>query len=129
MSIVERIDLDNIINTSNTKSYLTISERNVPRGANNFFKKIINKPFNINGKVFKKSCVNDIKDILEDKISIIVKNSFHYNLWINDMAKMSTIFCDIMGTNDISFSLGTSRGCSRYHSSRLQFAQYPGLAP
>jgi len=39
MSIVERIDLDNIINTSNTKSYLTISERNVPRGANNFFKK------------------------------------------------------------------------------------------
>ncbi len=115
MSIVERIDLDNIINTSNTKSYLTISERNVPRGANNFFKKIINKPFNINGKVFKKSCVNDIKDILEDKISIIVKNSFHYNLWINDMAKMSTIFCDIMGTNDISFSLGTSRGCSRYH--------------
>ena len=115
MSIVERIDLDNIINTSNTKSYLTISERNVPRGANNFFKKIINKPFNINGKVFKKSCVNDIKDILEDKISIIVKNSFHYNLWINDMARMSTIFCDIMGTNDISFSLGTSRGCSRYH--------------
>tara|TARA_B100000683_G_scaffold271955_1_gene314144 strand:+ start:3058 stop:3702 length:645 start_codon:yes stop_codon:yes gene_type:complete len=115
MSIVERIDLDNIINTSNTKSYLTISERNVPRGANNFFKKIINKPFNINGKVFKNSCVNDIKDILEDKISIIVKNSFHYNLWINDMAKMSTIFCDIMGTNDISFSLGTSRGCSRYH--------------
>ena len=88
MSIVEKIDLDNIINTSKTKSYLTISERNVPRGVNNFFKKIINKPFNINGKVFKKSCVNDIKDILEDKISITVKNSFHYNLWINDMASV-----------------------------------------
>ena len=115
MSFVERIDLDNILNTSKTKSYLTISERNAPMGFNDFFKKIIYKPFNINGNVFKKSSVNDIKDILEEKISVSAKNSIHYNYWINDMAKMSSIFCDIMGSIDISFSLGTSRGCSRYH--------------
>ena len=115
MSFVERIDLDNILNTSKTKSYLTISERNSPIGFNDFFKKIIYKPFNINGKVFKKSSVNDIKDILKEKISVSAKNSIHYNYWINDMAKMSSIFCDIMGSIDISFSLGTSRGCSRYH--------------
>ena len=115
MSFVERIDLDNILNTSKTKSYLTISERNSPIGFNDFFKKIIYKPFNINGNVFKKSSVNDIKDILEEKISVSAKNSIHYNYWINDMAKMSSIFCDIMGSIDISFSLGTSRGCSRYH--------------
>ena len=59
--------------------------------------------------------MNDIKDILEEKISVSAKNSIHYNYWINDMAKMSSIFCDIMGSIDISFSLGTSRGCSRYH--------------
>ena len=115
MSFVEKIDLDNILNTSKTKSYLTISERNAPIEFDDFFKKIINKPFNINGKVFKKNSVNDIKDILEDKISNEIKNSIHYNYWINDMAQMSSIFCDIMGSNDISFSLGTSRGCSRYH--------------
>ena len=115
MTFVEKIDLDNILNTSKTKSYLTISERNAPMGFNDFFKKIINKPFNINGNVFKKSSVNDIKDILEEKISVSAKNSIHYNYWINDMAKMSSIFCDIMGSIDISFSLGTSRGCSRYH--------------
>ena len=115
MTFVEKIDLDNILNTSKTKSYLTISERNSPIGFNDFFKKIIYKPFNINGKVFKKSSVNDIKDILEEKISVSAKNSIHYNYWINDMAKMSSIFCDIMGSIDISFSLGTSRGCSRYH--------------
>tara|TARA_Y100000739_G_scaffold219827_1_gene218626 strand:- start:290 stop:934 length:645 start_codon:yes stop_codon:yes gene_type:complete len=115
MTFVEKIDLDNILNTSKTKSYLTISERNAPMGFNDFFKKIIYKPFNINGKVFKKSSVNDIKDILEEKISVSAKNSIHYNYWINDMAKMSSIFCDIMGSIDISFSLGTSRGCSRYH--------------
>ena len=115
MSFVEKIDLDNILNTSKTKSYLTISERNAPMGFNDFFKKIIYKPFNINGNVFKKSSVNDIKDILEEKISVSAKNSIHYNYWINDMAKMSSIFCDIMGSIDISFSLGTSRGCSRYH--------------
>ena len=115
MSFVEKIDLDNILTTSKTKSYLTISERNAPKGSNDFFKKIINKPFNINGNVFKKSSVNDIKDILDEKISFSLKNSIHYNHWINDMAKMSSIFCDIMGSIDISFSLGTSRGCSRYH--------------
>ena len=115
MTFVEKIDLDNILNTSKTKSYLTISERNSPIGFNDFFKKIIYKPFNINGNVFKKSSVNDIKDILEEKISVSAKNSIHYNYWINDMAKMSSIFCDIMGSIDISFSLGTSRGCSRYH--------------
>ena len=115
MSFVEKIDLDNILNTSKTKSYLTISERNSPIGFNDFFKKIIYRPFNINGNVFKKSSVNDIKDILKEKISVSAKNSIHYNYWINDMAKMSSIFCDIMGSIDISFSLGTSRGCSRYH--------------
>jgi len=115
MSFVEKIDLDNILNTSKTKSYLTISERNAPMGFNDFFKTIINKPFNINGNVFKKSSVNDIKDILEEKISVSAKNSIHYNYWINDMAKMSSIFCDIMGSINISFSLGTTRGCSRYH--------------
>lgn len=115
MSFVEKIDLDNILNTSKTKSYLTISERNAPTGFDDFFKKVINKPFIINGNVFKKSSVNDIKDILEEKISVSLKNSIHYNYWVKDMAKMSSIFCDIMGTIDISFSLGTSRGCSRYH--------------
>ena len=36
MSFVEKIDLNNIINTSKTKSYLTISERNAPKRSNNF---------------------------------------------------------------------------------------------
>ena len=79
MSFVERIDLDNILNTSKTKSYLTISERNAPMEFNDFFKTIINKPFNINGNVFKKSSVNDIKDILEEKINlkkVIYRNEY-----------------------------------------------------
>ena len=38
MSFVEKIDLDNIINTSKTKSYLTISESNATKRSNNFFK-------------------------------------------------------------------------------------------
>ena len=31
------------------------------------------------------------------------------------MAKMCNIFCTILESNSISFFLGTSRGCSRYH--------------
>ena len=39
MSFVEKIDLDNILNTSKTKSYLTISERNAPIEFDDFLKK------------------------------------------------------------------------------------------
>ena len=31
------------------------------------------------------------------------------------MSNLCNIFCDVMGTNAISFSLGTHRGCKRYH--------------
>ena len=31
------------------------------------------------------------------------------------MSNVCNIFCDIMESNTISFSLGTSRGCTRYH--------------
>ena len=38
MSFVEKIDLNNILNTSKTKSYLTISERNAPKSLMIFLK-------------------------------------------------------------------------------------------
>ena len=63
MSFVEKIDLENILNISKSKPYLAISERKAPKWSNDFLKNIINKPFNIHEKIYKKSCVNDIKNI------------------------------------------------------------------
>ncbi len=115
MSFVEKINLDNLPNFSKTKSYLTIVERKAPRKSNIFFKKLILDPFSVSGQVFKKSSSDDIQNILDEKISTKFKNNIFYSHWVKDMGKICAIFCDIMESNAISFSLGTSRVCSRYH--------------
>ena len=115
MYFVEKINLSNLPNFSKNKSYLAIVKRKVPNGSNIFFKKLILEPFSISGQVFKKSSLNDIQNILDEKISTELKDDIFYSHWVKDMRKISTIFCDIMGSESISFSLGTSRSCTRYH--------------
>lgn len=115
MSFVEKINLSNLPNFSKNKSYLAIVKRKVPNGSNIFFKKLILEPFSISGQVFKKSSLNDIQNILDEKISTKLKDNIFYSHWVKDMRKICTIFCDIMGSESISFSLGTSRSCTRYH--------------
>ena len=115
MSFFQNIDLDNPSNFSAAKSYLTIAEREKPKESDIFFKNLIREPFSASGKVFKQSSVNDIRDILEKNICTNSLDNNFYNYWLNDMAKMCNIFCTILDSNSISFFLGTSRGCSRYH--------------
>ena len=115
MSFIQKMDLDNLSNFSATKSYLAIAEREEPKESNIFFKKLTRKTFSISGQVFKQSSINDIKAILEKNISINSLDNIFYNYWLNDMAKMCNIFCNILESSSISFFLGTSRGCSRYH--------------
>jgi len=115
MSFFQNIDLDNPSNFSVAKSHLTVAEREKPKESDIFFKNLIRKPFSASGKVFKQSSVNDIRAILEKNICTNSLDNDFYNYWLNDMAKMCNIFCTILESNSISFFLGTSRGCSRYH--------------
>ncbi len=66
-------------------------------------------------QVCKKSSLSDIQNILDEKISCSIINNIFYTNWLKDMSNVCNIFCDIMESNTISFSLGTSRGCTRYH--------------
>ena len=115
MSFVEKIDLANLPSFSKNKSYLAIVERKALKGSNIFFKKLILEPFSASGQLSKKSSLSDIQNILDKKVSCSLKNNIFYTNWVKDMSKVCNIFCDIMESNTISFSLGTSRGCTRYH--------------
>ena len=115
MSFVERIDLANLPSISKNKSYLTIVERKELKGSNIFFKKLVLEPFSISGQVCIKSSLSDTQNILDEKISCSIINNIFYTNWLKDMSNVCNIFCDIMESNTISFSLGTSRGCTRYH--------------
>ena len=115
MSYVEKIDLANLHNFSKNRSHLAIVERKALKGSNIFFKKLILEPFSASGQLSKKSSLSDIQNILDKKVSYSLKNNIFYTNWVKDMSKVCNIFCDIMKSNTISFSLGTSRGCTRYH--------------
>ena len=115
MSYVEKIDLNNLINFSKTNSYLSIVEREIPRLSNSFFENLITEPLNISGQIFKNKSLKSIKHILNKNIPDNYKKHSFYNHWVKDMSNISNIFCNIIDSDSISFSLGSSRGCRRYH--------------
>ena len=67
------------------------------------------------GKVFKDASAENIQKILENNISDDLMADPFYMRWILDMAKVCKIFCDTLDSEAVGFSLGTERGCSRYH--------------
>ena len=105
MSLIEKFDLDSIPKFSNNKAYLSIIERKAPLESDAFFKKLLQIPFSINGEVYKKSSVKDVQSMIDEFVCREVKNNLFYNYWIKDMANISKVFCQIMESDFISFSL------------------------
>ena len=114
-SSVEITKINNISNFRNNNSYLSIVERKTPQESKEFFKILTQKTISISGEVFKKSCMDDIQILLNEITLNKLRTNLFYKKWIKDMAKISSIFCDILNTSNISFSLETSRSCKRYH--------------
>ena len=110
MFYVEKIDLNNLINFSKTNSYLAIVERETPRLSDSFFEKLIIEPLNISGQIFKNNSLKGIKHILNKNISDNYKKHGIYNHWVKDMSNICNMFCNIINSDSISFSLGNSRG-------------------
>ena len=115
MSLVKTIELKELSYFFKDNSYLSIVKRDKPNKANSFFKELLTKPLSIHILVKKNSTFKDIKDALNNNISKRLINSSIYSLWISDMAKISKIYCDIINTDTIRFSLDTSRSCKRFH--------------
>lgn len=94
---------------------LGIMPRQPPEGADDFCQKVMAHSFSIANTVHKKSPADDIRAILDEDIPVVLQDDPFYDTWIEDMANICRIFCDVQGTRAIGFCLGTSRGCRRYH--------------
>ncbi len=115
MSLVKHIELSELGTFYTDNSYLSIVKRNEPQKSDSFFKELLTKPFNIQIKVFKNSILDNIQDVLNNVIAKKLINNSFYRIWVRDMAKISKIYCNILNTDNICFSLETARSCKRFH--------------
>ena len=115
MSLIKTIELKELNHFYKDNSYFSIVKRNRPKKANSFFKQLVTKPLSVQVLVRKHSTFENIKDVLSNIIPKKLINSAIYNLWIEDMAKISKIYSEIINTETICFSLATSRSCMRFH--------------
>ena len=115
MSFTKIKDIEKLSEFSNQESQLIELERQKIYDADSFFQDILDEPFRVIGKVYKKNSNEDIQEILKDIISVNSQAKAFYKTWVSDMAEVCEIFCDTLKSESVSFCLGTKRGCSRYH--------------
>jgi hypothetical protein len=115
MSVFEPSDLKALPKFQSCESQLALVKRKPLDGSNEFFSELMQTTFSVVGQVFKESSLEDIKFILEEDISSKLQSNPFFELWVADMADVCNIFCDMVGEDAIGFSLGTERGCRRYH--------------
>ena len=115
MSLVKIIELKDLNYFFNDNSYLSIVNRDKPKKANSFFKEFLTKPLSIQIQVNKNSILEDIRDEINKNISKNLINNSFYKTWIQDMANISKVYCQILNSDTICLSLDTSRSCKRYH--------------
>ena len=115
MSIFYADNLNSLKDFADSKDQLGIFKRKVFKDADFFFQELMQIKVSITGQVRKKSSIQDIRDILENEIPTEIQCYPFYKSWIIDMSKVSKLFCDIQGTDEIGFWLGSQRGCHRYH--------------
>lgn len=115
MSVFQAHNLQALSDFQKRSDQLAIVARAPLEGADAFFQKLLQTPFNIIGKVSKEKGVDDIKKILKSDIPIELRTNPFYEVWVSDMADVCKHFCYTLGSDAISFCLATERGCQRYH--------------
>lgn len=114
-------ELNSLRNFPKENYRLGIVERKAPKNSNIFFKKIYHSLNDISCNINKRSAKEDIKRVLGKKISKNIQKDVFYEIWIDDMAKIAKLFCDIQKSNSIGLWLGSKRGCKRYHVDIVPF--------
>ena len=115
MSVFRTNSFEEIKDFATCDYQLGIVERKIPRGIDEFFQKLMQKPLRISGKGRKENVNSNIKEILEEEISEPLQNTPFFEKWIDDMANAAELFCDIQKSDSVSFWLSSERGCRRYH--------------
>ena len=104
-----------------TEAQLGILERKTPLEAELFFQKLYKFSFSTVGSVSQCRAKEDIQELLNDKIPKDIQLHPFYKKWIIDMSEICLIFCALQEKENISFWLGTNRGCKRFHVDMVPF--------
>ena len=115
MSVFRTNSFEEIKDFATCEYQLGIVERKIPRGIDEFFQKLMQKPLGIAGKVRQENVNLTIKEIIEEQIPEPLQNTPFFEKWIEDMANVADLFCDIQKSDSVSFWLSSERGCRRYH--------------
>ena len=108
-------NLDLLSDFADQSHRLVIFQREEPDDANMFFQSLMKTTFSVSGKLNKATAVDNIRSILEKDIPSEVQRNPFYEVWLNDMADVSSLFCNVEKDDAISIWIGSKRGCKRYH--------------
>ena len=108
-------ELDNLEKFKKSNEQIKIIERKKPIGGESFFQKLNKLPFSIYGNVSQENTNGDIKKLLKEVIPEKIQYDPFYGYWLEDMSEVCNLFCSFQGEDNISFWLGSKRGCTRYH--------------
>ena len=115
MHTYKPLHIENLTSFNLEQSQLALVERDALSGSSAFFRKLMQRKFNVIGQVFRTSSVADIRFLLEEDIPANLQSDPFFELWVADMANVCNVFCDMVEEDAIGFCLGTERGCRRYH--------------
>ena len=107
--------LDLLSDFADQSHRLAIFQREEPDDASMFFQSLMKTTFRVSGKLGKATAVDDIRAILGKDIPSDVQRNPFYEVWLKDMADVSSLFCDVEKDDAISIWIGSKRGCTRYH--------------
>ena len=115
MDAYKPLHLENLPKFNFVNSQLALVERDALGGSSTFFRKLMQTKFNIIGQVSRATSAADIRFLLEEDIPPKLQLDPFFELWVDDMANVCNVFCDVVGEDAIGFCLSTERGCRRYH--------------
>ena len=115
MSVFFAGDLESLESFAYQTKQLAIFERKKPDDADAFFRKFRSHSFAITGEVSEAGALEDIRFILENDLPTDIREDPFYNIWLNDMAQVCSLFCKVEQSATIQMWIGSKRGCRRYH--------------
>ena len=115
MNVFRAKDFSDLITFKHDEGQLAVLERQPLKGGDEFFQKLAGIPLNVIGMISKPTGREDILSLLEDEITEDLTSTPFYIQWVDDLADVCSVFCDILETRNIGFCLATERACQRYH--------------
>ena len=108
-------DFESLKDFASQPDQLAIFKREKPAEAGAFFAKLGSTSFGIFGEVARRDPLTDIEFLLEEDIPLDIQSDPFYKTWLEDMAQVCLLFCDVEQSEKVHMWLGSKRGCRRYH--------------